>query len=480
MTELSDKIQSYVSALFGEQNLSRFIEYINVNPGQFIRINSLKTTTERISKLLSGKYGIKTKPVHNIDNAIKITEGNELTGKTIEHALGFYYIQGLSSMLPALVLSPNKDDVVLDLCAAPGSKTTHLAELMSNKGTLVANEIQLSRVKALVHNIERMNIVNTGILHQKGELLSKIYENYFDKILVDAPCSGLGIIQKKEEVVRWWTEEKVKVLAGLQLKLLIAAIKMLKEGGEIVYSTCTLTTEENELIIDKVLSKYPVELTNIELPLTNHDGLISFKDEKLNPDLEKGKRIFQWETGTDGFFIAKLKKTGETKSPEKFSLTKKNVRLLNPTNKDIYKKLKSVSDYFEIDFDVLSDYKFIVKNHDISFVSNNWNDNNTGMFERIGLKFGTIDKKGEIVLNTQAAQLLNKEIKNNVIELQSQDELKTYMEGGIIKNTSLSKGQYVLKYEDNILGTAVVTEVGIKSRFPRAKRTQEIYFEESD
>lgn len=475
MNELSDKIKSYVSSLFGEQNLSKFIEYINTPLSQFIRINSLRTTPEKIIKILSEKYGIKTERIHKTDNALKVTEGSELTGKTIEHALGLYYIQGLSSMLPAIVLAPKPEDVVLDLCAAPGSKTTLLAESMNNNGTLVANEIQLSRVKALVHNIERMNIINTGIVHQKGELLSKVYENYFDKILVDAPCSGLGIIQKKEEVIKWWDEKKVNLLASLQLKLLIAAIKMLKEGGEVVYSTCTLTAEENEAIINKVLSKYPVELINIELPLLNHNGLTSLNGEKLNPDLEKGKRIFPWEAGTDGFFICKLKKTGETKGPEKFSVKKENVKLLDHTQKNIYKKLKSVSDYFEIDFDILSEYKFIIKNNDISFVSGNWYDSNPGMFERIGLKFGTIDKKGEIVLNTQAAQLLDKEITNNIIELQSQEELKTYWKGGVIKTGTYKEGQYVIKFNDYTLGTAVVTKTGIKSRFPRAKRTQEIH-----
>ena len=477
MTELSDKIQSYVGSLFGKENLTKFIDYINTSPSQFIRINSLKTTTEKISRTLSEKYGIRTEAVAGLLNTLKVTEGSELSGKTLEHILGLYYIQGLSSILPALVLSPNKNDIVLDLCAAPGSKTTHLAELMNNEGTLIANEIQLSRLKALVHNIERMNIVNAGIVHQKGELLSKVYENYFDKILVDAPCSGLGIIQKKDEVIKWWDEKKVNILADLQLRLLIAAVKMLKENGEVVYSTCTLTTEENELIIDKVLSKYPVELMEIELPIINHNGITLSNGEKLNPDLEKGKRIFPWETGTDGFFIAKLKKTGETKSPERFLFTKKNVKLLSSDHNDIFKKIKFISDYFKIDFNILSNYKYIVKSNDISFVSKSWNDNSTGMFERIGLKFGTIDKNGEIVLNTQAAQLLQNEIKQNVIELQSQVELKTYMEGGIIKTGSHKEGQCVIKFDDYILGTAVVTQAGIKSRFPRSKRTQEIYFD---
>jgi 16S rRNA (cytosine1407-C5)-methyltransferase len=201
------------------------------------------------------------------------------------------------------------------------------------------------------------------------------------------------------------------------------------------------------------------------------------KGEKLNPDLEKGKRIFPWETGTDGFFIAKLKKTGKTKSPEKISFTKKNVKLLSSDHKDIFNKLRSVSDYFEIDFDILSNYKYIIKGNDISFVTKNWNDENPGMFERIGLKFGIIDKNGEVVLNTQAAQLFNKEINNNIIELQTQEELKIYMEGGIIKTDSRKVGQYVIRFDDYVLGTAVVTKAGIKSRFPRSKRTQEIYLD---
>jgi 16S rRNA (cytosine1407-C5)-methyltransferase len=469
------KIKSYVSDLFGENNLSSFISFINSKPYQYLRVNSLKTTPGVISKTLFERYRIETSTIPDLPFALRVNIGDETAGKTIEHILGYYYIQGLSSMIPALILSPDKNDLVLDLCAAPGSKTTQLAELMNNKGTLIANEIQLGRLKALVHNIERMNIINTGVVHQKGELLSKVYENYFDKILVDAPCSGLGIIQKKEEVIKWWDEKKVQGLAEIQLKLLISAIKMLKIGGEVVYSTCTLTTEENELIINKVLSKYPVELMDIELPFANHEGLTKLKNESLNPDLRKGKRIFPWETETDGFFITKLKKTGETKSPEKVSFTNRKRSFIFSDHKEINNKLKSLSDYFEISFNFFSDYKYIIKNNDIYFVSKDWNDNNPGMFQRIGLKFGSFDKKGDIVLNSQAAQLLGNKINGNIIQLESQPDLKIYMEGGIIKTDKYSEGQCILKYDDYILGTAVVTKAGIKSRFPRSKRTQEIY-----
>ncbi len=477
MINPGEKIKTYVGLLFGEKNLADYISFINSEPHQYLRVNSLKTTPELISKKLFERYAIETEAIAGMPFALRVIKGNDIAGKTLEHILGYYYIQGLSSMIPAIILTPGENDFVLDLCAAPGSKTTQLSELMNNKGTLVANEIQLSRLKALVHNIERMNSINVGIIHQKGELLSKIYENYFDKILIDAPCSGLGIIQKKSEVAGWWDEKKVQVLADLQLRLLISAIKMLKIDGEAVYSTCTLTTEENELIIDKVLEKYPLELIDIELPLTNHAGLTSLKEVSLNPQLYKGKRIFPWETGTDGFFIAKLRKTGETKSPEKYSLVKRDLKLLHYNHKDLIKKLKYLADYFEIDIEIFSQYKFIIKNKDIYFVTGKWNDINPGMFERIGLKFGTIDKYDEIVLNTQASQLLGKEIKKNVVELQSNTELKTYMEGGIVKTDRFKEGQCVVKYDEYVLGTAVVTKAGIKSRFPRSKRTQEIYFE---
>ena len=143
----------------------------------------------------------------------------------------------------------------------------------------------------LIHNIDRMNIINIGVLSQKGELLSKVYNDYFDKILVDAPCSALGSLQKKQEVSNWWSEERVSMIAAIQMKLLVAAIRMVKTGGEIVYSTCTLTPEENELIINQVLRKYPVEVLDIDLPIKAHEGFISYKGEKLNPYIQKARRI---------------------------------------------------------------------------------------------------------------------------------------------------------------------------------------------
>jgi 16S rRNA (cytosine1407-C5)-methyltransferase len=346
--------------------------------------------------------------------------------------------------------------------------------LMNNNGTLIANEIQLDRVKMLVYNLDRMNIINTGVVHSKGEMLSKIYEEQFDKILVDAPCSGLGIIQKKGEVSNWWSIDRAERLGDLQTRLLIAAIKMLKVGGEVVYSTCTLTIEENELVLNTILNKYPVEAIEMDLPVKSHEAFTSFKDKSLNQNLSMAKRIFPWEVDSDGFFMIKLRKTGSTNSPDKIIPKKRDLKIVDIKNKDLRKTFSNLKDDFGLIEDIFSIYKFLLKGNDIFFVTKEWSDDNLGLFQRIGTKFGSVDHKGQVVLHTNAAQILQDEITKNVFTIEEHDDLKKYLGGAIIKKDFGSPGQCVIKYQDYILGTAVSTSQGIKSRFPRAKRTQEI------
>lgn len=478
MIEVSNNIYSYLVNLYGESIASHYVDYIKLEPAQYIRVNSLKISTQDLSRILSESYKIETSPVPGLTHSLKVLTGNELIGKTIEHITGLYYIQSLSSMLPPYVLKPSANDRVMDLCAAPGSKSTQLAEMMNNNGTLIVNEIQLSRVKTLVYNLDRLNIINAGVLNFKGEILSKIFDNYFDKILLDVPCSGLGIIQKKEEVSNWWSKDRVKALSELQLKLLVAAIKMLKPGGELVYSTCTLTPEENEFVINSALKRYPVELCEITLPVQSHQGLIEYENDSFNVELSKSKRLIPWEVNSDGFFIAKLTKTDSTPQMEKLTtLRSKAVQLIDYKNKKINKQLHKLFEYFGIDEAILPQYEFQLKNNDIYFHNADWQDDNPGIYERIGTRFGLIDRNGEIVLNTQAAQVLGKNITQNVYYISEAEEIDKYLEGGIFKNKSSIDGQCVISFNNFILGSAIVTKMGIKSRFPRAKRTQEIHKE---
>jgi 16S rRNA (cytosine1407-C5)-methyltransferase len=379
-------------------------------------------------------------------------------------------------MMPPLVLNPTRDDVVMDLCGAPGSKSTQLAELMQNRGTLLINEIDNERIKSLVFNLERMNVINASVIHSKGEVLSKIYSHHFTKILVDAPCSGLGIIQKKGEVSNWWSLDHVDRLQQLQLRLLIAAIKMAKVGAEIVYSTCTLSIEENELVIDKILEKYPVELQEISLPIPSRQAFTQYEGKLLNPELKKAIRILPWEIDSDGFFLVKMRKIDETESPEKESLRETQNRIVKSTHKEIQTYLDYVSEHFGVERKVLDDYKYIIRARDIYFVIKDWNDDNIGLFNRIGLKFGTLDRKDRITFNSQAAQVLEKHITKFIYGIKNDEELLNYLTGWMIKDIDIPTGQYVVKYNNWVLGTAIKIKEGLKSRFPRTKRTQKFEF----
>ena len=472
MSGLGENITNYLTENFGEEYAKRYEEYIFSEPSYYVRLNRT-CNEERIIKNLSA-YGIKLKSIPNVDFAYLITTGLENAGKTLEYILGKYYIQSLSSMIPPLVLNPSEDERTLDLCAAPGSKTTELSELMNNRGTLYANEISVPRLRSLVHNLDKLNSVNVGVLNFKGELLSKIYDSYFDKILVDAPCSALGIIQKKDEVTNWWNNKQMEKIANLQLRLLISAIKMAKVGGEIVYSTCTLTLEENELVIQTVLKKYPVELLEIDLPVPSHPAFTKYGKENLNPELKKCRRIIPWEIQSEGFFVAKLRKTGDTESKEKAIPQKRKDKIVTAEDKSISQYLNDIEEKFGFERETLNEFKYILKNKDIFYINKNWFAESLAPFNRVGTKFGNIDNRNTTHLHTQAAQLIGKYATKNVVELQTLEELRTYLDGGIIKSIKLEPGQKIIKYGDYFVGMATSTKDGLKSQFPRAHRTGKI------
>ena len=473
MIELSENISDYIFSVFGKEFLERYKEYVESDYVSYIRIPGADDEQKKIVSRLSD-YNIKLEKVENVPNAYRLLDGYSIIGKTLEFALGKYYIQSLSSMIPPLLLNPTEVDTTLDLCAAPGSKSTQIAELMNKRGTFYANEISIGRIKSLAHNLDKFNIINVGVMNFKGELISKYIDNYFDKILVDVPCSGLGIVQKKQEVSNWWNKNQAVKLSATQLKLLISAIKIAKVGAEIVYSTCTLTIEENELVIEKVLEKYPVELVDIDLPVKSHPGFTNYGSEKLNSELAKTKRIIPWDINSEGFFIAKLRKTGETEPAKKVELKKSNLNFVIWNNKYIKKYLEELSEWFGIPIEVFHNYKYLIKKTDIHFIDAGWNTENLNLFNRAGIKLGRIDKNNRIILHTLAAQIFQNHITQNIVELTDTVQLNTYMKGGTIKLDVEPKGRKVVKYKNEIIGSAIATKDGLKSQFPRALRTGEI------
>lgn len=471
MIKLSSNISEYIKSLFGSDFLAKYQNFVVTKYPLRIRISEEPELVNSLIESLN-EQGIKLEQIDEIPNAYSVLEGEEIIGKTVEYTLGKYYVQSLSSMIPPTILNPTKDDVVMDLCAAPGSKTTQLAEMMKYDGTLYSNEPSLNRIKALVHNIDKMNALNISVIKDKGELLSKRFPEYFDKILVDAPCSALGVVQKKQEVSNWWNPDKVEKISSLQLKLLISAIKMAKVGAEIVYSTCTLTVEENEYIINKVISKYPVELIEFDLNLKHINGFTEIGDYKFDESLKLTKRIIPWEIKSEGFFVAKLRKHSSTEINDRVFKSHISKKIsVRASNKKISKYIVDLSNNFGIPIEIFEKFKYIIKDRDISFTNVDSIDYDPNYFLRVGTKFGIIVKNDLCKLHSHAAQIIGKYASKNIFYLNNENELKTYFAGGVIYRNEEDKGQKIVKYKNLFLGTGVAIKTQFKSQFPKSKRS---------
>ncbi len=475
MPELSSTITDYISSVYGNEFAREYAAFTAKPASSYIRLSTFWNDKNDLLNQLKA-YGVELDGVPKLQDTFKVITGNEIIGKTIEFIMGAYYIQSLSSMIPPLILSPNEKDIVLDLCAAPGSKTTQLGEIMNNKGVLIANEPGADRLKMLVHNIDKTGLINTGVTQIRGEWLSRFYHNYFNKILVDAPCSALGVVHKKGEVSNWWSEERVDLLSRLQLMLITSAIKMVKVGGEVVYSTCTLTPEENELIINHIVKKYPVEILEIDLPVESINALSSYKEERLDENIIKGRRIIPWHIDSDGFFIIKLKKIDEIEPSKSENVKPNNALIVDSTNKQIKNHLQKISDDYGIENPTWENFKFIIKGTDINFINADWKDERLAVYNRVGTKFGTYDKYGNVFLHSFATQILKNSIKENIFEIADLKDLKTYLAGGTIKTPVDKKIHKVIKYKNIILGVAATVENGLKSQFPKSKRMNEVSF----
>ncbi len=272
-----------------------------------IRCNRLKIGCNELRRLLESK-GIRLKKIDFIDYGFWVIEGEEKIGHTLEYLYGFYYIQNPASMLPPILLKPASKDTVLDMCAAPGGKTTHLAELMQNKGVIVAVDISRKRARTLRSHLSRMGIENAIVIRTNVEELSML-KNTFTKVLLDAPCSGEGLISIDPESVRKRKIKDFYLMAAKQLKLLKIAYEVTKPGGEIVYSTCSIAPEENEFVINEVLNTYKDKLVLEKIELNVGDkGYSDVFGMTLNPSIEKCLRLYPHKHETEGFFICKLRK----------------------------------------------------------------------------------------------------------------------------------------------------------------------------
>jgi len=293
-----------------KEDFKKYNEIIHIPPKNFIRCNTLKMSSEKLFERLSKKWNI-IQPYENHKEIMLLDQELEPggLGNSMEHILGYYYIQEVSSMMSVLALNPEPDDLVLDICASPGSKTTQIAAKMKNSGTLIANDIKMDRIMILASNLERCGVTNTiTIKNDAIGLCSQFSKNNikFDKILLDAPCSGEGTLRSSPKTFLIWNDKIVNKFSRQQKKMLAFALKCLKIGGTLVYSTCTHSPEENEAIIDFALKNFPVKVENINLPLITRPGITKWKNIQYNPEVQKSCRIYPQDNDSEGFFLSKM------------------------------------------------------------------------------------------------------------------------------------------------------------------------------
>jgi len=269
--------------------------------GSSARINTLKATPSvLLQRFLELEIESQPFPWYPLGLRLKALR----PGKLVEHSLGYFHIQEEVSMVPPLVLDPQPGELVLDLCASPGSKTTQISQQMRNRGLVVANEPSLSRISALRANCERLGAVNVAITRYDGRRFPSML---FDRALVDVPCSGEGRARIDPGIWKRSSKRRSLDLQPLQAGLLSRAVDLTRPGGIIVYSTCTYAPEENEMVAEKVLDRSRLE--RISLPgLRSSPGLQDWEGRDLDGELERCARYYPHQNDTGGFFVAKLRK----------------------------------------------------------------------------------------------------------------------------------------------------------------------------
>ncbi len=289
-----------------------FLQSYEEEKKQSLRVNPLKGDKETF---LSYSPFTLT-PVEWEENGFYFEE-EDRPGKHPFHEAGVYYIQEASAMFPVTLLEAEKGERVLDLCAAPGGKSTQIAAAMQGKGILICNEIHPARAKILSENIERMGVTNALVVNHAPDELARHFQGYFDRILVDAPCSGEGMFRKNDEATTQWSPENVSMCAKRQDEVLFYAAQMLAPGGRLVYSTCTFAPEENEGSINRFLKEHPdFRVVKVELStgIGSENAGISCGNpafvENPEPGIENTFRLWPHKLKGEGHFAAVLQKQG--------------------------------------------------------------------------------------------------------------------------------------------------------------------------
>ncbi|NWH22441.1 NOP2 methyltransferase, partial [Grus americana] len=306
----SDFLLMKLMDIFPLPELINFLEANEVPRPVTVRTNTLKTRRRDLAQALINR-GVNLDPLGKWSKTgLVIYDSSVPIGATPEYLAGHYMLQGASSLLPVMALAPQENERILDMCCAPGGKTSYIAQLMKNTGMILANDSNAERLHSVVGNLHRLGVTNAVVSNCDGRQFPKVLGG-FDRVLLDAPCSGTGVISKDPAVKTNKDEKDILRCAHLQKELILSAIDSVnaasETGGYIVYCTCSIMVEENEWVVDYALKKRNVRLVATGLDF-GKEGFTRFKDRRFHPSLKSTRRFYPHTHNMDGFFVAKFKK----------------------------------------------------------------------------------------------------------------------------------------------------------------------------
>ena len=430
---LHDEFLTRMQELLGNE-YNDFLKSYEKSSTHGLIVNTNKTTGEKINKLLGG-YLRKSQ----LCDISYVYDEDKTPGKSAFHEMGAYYIQEPSASVSAMELNVTPGDRVLDLCAAPGGKSIQMGIKLQGKGILISNEIMSDRCKILSENIERMGIKNAIVTCEDSSKLADVFPAYFDKIMVDAPCSGEGMFRKNPDACNHWSVENVNMCKKRQLEILDNAMKMLRPGGNLLYSTCTFDYAEDEEVINELLEKY--DLTII-------------KQEKLWPHKIYG----------EGHFMCHLKDNRESvviDVPEAIGID-----------------LKKIPEAYSFFKETLNDMSIIegtiVKHGDnLNLLPNKCPDLKGLKVLRAGLNLGVI-KKNRFEPSYSLAKSLQPMDVNKVLDLKAMDErINAYIRGEQIECPELDgekNGWYLVCAENMPIAFGKLSNTSMKNHYPKGLR----------
>ncbi|MBD3653895.1 16S rRNA (cytosine(1407)-C(5))-methyltransferase RsmF [Kangiella sp.] len=468
MTNISqDFIQHISQQLNDSEAVQALLDFSQKPLRKSIRINSLRADKDALLKEWQ-QAGYQLEPIPWCSDGFWINEEHKALpegfGNFLPHLAGQFYIQEASSMLPVMALfaSHPEPNMVLDVAAAPGSKTTQIAAQMNNRGLVLANELSASRIKALYANLERTGVSNGVLCHYDGRQFGELTPETFDAILLDAPCGGEGTVRKDPDALSSWSLDSVLSMSELQKELIISAFKALKPGGTLVYSTCTLSKEENQLVCQHLLDTYPDKISTFPL-----DALFSGADKVAT---EEGYlHVYPHLFDSEGFFVACFRKN-EAPIEEELALDSdlgSRFPFTKLAKKD-YSELAKHCAALGWSLDSIKQQLWQRANEIWYFPAGIEKLIGKLRMDRIGVKLAESHRSG-YRLQHQAITAFGPQLSQQTYELNDQQAVEYYQgrDISIGKTSALKKGEVAIRYQGVVIGLAKNLGNKLKNSLPR-------------